>query len=909
MKQIFRPVLMVLAGFMAFSSTFANILYVKPGAGSSVWQEKSNVYTDLQVALASATNGDQIWVAGGTYKPTTGTDRSISFQLKDGVELYGGFAGDETELSQRNWRLNETILSGDIGTVGVVADNTYQVLQVIGSMNMTFQNLVIIDGVIIEKGYAHENSETFHSGGGLRVTQAKLRVVNTIIRECSSLWEGGGAHIDANSEVAFANTIFYGNCSYTGGALFDNGSSSVYNSLFYQNVASTEGAIYNNMSPVLIAVNSIFWENSRNLYNNIGHLSNIHVSYSCIQFGDIDNGNILTDPLFADIAENKFRLSENSPLISAGNRSLVPQWLECDFAGVPLSSGSINIGPFQGASGKLFEINTQDNKLFEKETTEVEISWEVFKNNQNDFVNFRLDYEKNNEPVVTVMGIEKNLYTIKNLNSSDIIKWRVIGYGTEGEEEISNWRTFIIKRGHPLYVTSEGKGDGTSWHEAMNLQEALNISIHSDQIWVAAGTYMPTEGTDRTISFDLKSGVELYGGFVGHETELSQRNWWVNETILSGDIGEVGVQTDNSYNVLSSIGTIINPITYSTKLDGFIVERGSSTFNNNRAGGGGLLMNHATPIISNIWFRHNITNRHGGAINNESIYLLNGTLQAQILNVLFTDNSSFNDGGAVYSANSRMLFYNCLFHNNYSEDEGGAISAMYSWRRFDVEVINSIAWGNDAKNGNIDFHNVVGVYSSIVQQDVGSYWGSGNVFSDPLLMDPENGNFMLKPGSPAIDAGRRDLLPKFLTRDFLGFPRAQGINVDMGPFERIVMANTMPANHAGAKESAFLGLEFRWGFKDGDIYDESVIPGMQYHIRVWESGKEESPLHDKVITPGGFFQTDYNTTSLAGFSSEKTYHWQIAMLQDDVEFWSNVTIFYIGHDHVIHVKEGSDGAN
>jgi hypothetical protein len=50
-------------------------------------------YADLQPVLTAAVSGTTIKVADGTYKPTSGTDRTISFVLKSGVGLYGGFAG------------------------------------------------------------------------------------------------------------------------------------------------------------------------------------------------------------------------------------------------------------------------------------------------------------------------------------------------------------------------------------------------------------------------------------------------------------------------------------------------------------------------------------------------------------------------------------------------------------------------------------------------------------------------------------------------------------------------------------------------------------------------------------------------------------------------------------------------
>src|SRR5204863_4701767 len=78
----------------------------------------STAFTTLPAALSAAAVGDEIWVAEGIYKPTTGTDRTISFQVPTGVRLFGGFGGfgtNESSLSQRNILLHKSILSGDIG--------------------------------------------------------------------------------------------------------------------------------------------------------------------------------------------------------------------------------------------------------------------------------------------------------------------------------------------------------------------------------------------------------------------------------------------------------------------------------------------------------------------------------------------------------------------------------------------------------------------------------------------------------------------------------------------------------------------------------------------------------------------------------------------------------------------------
>ncbi|HEY3171517.1 MAG TPA: hypothetical protein VGK86_02980 [Thermoanaerobaculia bacterium] len=116
--------------------------------------------------------------------------------------------------------------------------------------------------------------------------------------------------------------------------------------------------------------------------------------------------------------------------------------------------------------------------------------------------------------------------------------------------------------------TASGANDGTSWANAYtSLQSALAAAVSGDEIWVAAGTYKPTATADRTISLALKNGVGVYGGFAGTETMRSQRNPAVNITILSGDIGTVGVTTDNSYHVVTSDSTV----TSTGILDGFTV--------------------------------------------------------------------------------------------------------------------------------------------------------------------------------------------------------------------------------------------------------------------------------------------------------------------------------------------------
>ena len=80
--------------------------------------------------------------------------------------------------------------------------------------------------------------------------------------------------------------------------------------------------------------------------------------------------------------------------------------------------------------------------------------------------------------------------------------------------------------------------DGSTWcHAYLDLADALNDALPGDEIRVAAGTYMPKIGTGRLKTFQLKSGVAIYGGFAGcGEPDENARDFTTYETILSGDL-------------------------------------------------------------------------------------------------------------------------------------------------------------------------------------------------------------------------------------------------------------------------------------------------------------------------------------------------------------------------------------
>ncbi|NMC81245.1 MAG: hypothetical protein GYA63_00110, partial [Armatimonadetes bacterium] len=142
------------------------IVYVKPGGDDTKnglsWAnaKKSPQAAIDQAVLTSA----HVWIAAGTYIGT--------YQLKRGVMVYGGFAGSETSLNQRNIKGNPTILT------------SFQNGTVVSSEGNTTRDGGL-DGFIVERGYSTGN------GGGMNLAGQPI-IRNNIVRNCNASNWGGG---------------------------------------------------------------------------------------------------------------------------------------------------------------------------------------------------------------------------------------------------------------------------------------------------------------------------------------------------------------------------------------------------------------------------------------------------------------------------------------------------------------------------------------------------------------------------------------------------------------------------------------------------------------------------------------------------------------------------------------------
>jgi parallel beta-helix repeat protein len=294
------------------------------GNGSS-WED---AFVELRDAIDyvryEVEDVNEIWVAAGGYSP--GEDGTTKFEIPDGLKLYGGFAGGEDFISQRDIRANETFLFGDPNTINsptVLIDGSGDERLLSGftitdgryGVHVFSSSVAVIDQCVIEDNSSHGLA----TNGSTSIT-----IKNCIVRDNKR--EGVWLYNAGNVEMV--NCWVYNNGFASGspeGVLIEN----CQDSIVIRNCTiayNDDMGIYVDSSDyVPVVKNCILWGN--NASGTQLDDQDCNVTYSCVQGGAAGNGNISDDPDFAYVNDiwgvYSFRLMGDSPCVDTGDTSAV----------------------------------------------------------------------------------------------------------------------------------------------------------------------------------------------------------------------------------------------------------------------------------------------------------------------------------------------------------------------------------------------------------------------------------------------------------------------------------------------------------------------------------------------------------------------------------------------------------
>jgi hypothetical protein len=334
---------------------------------------------------------------------------------------------------------------------------------------------------------------------------------------------------------------------------------------------------------------------------------------------------------------------------------------------------------------------------------------------------------------------------------------------------VGSWGMATPVRAATLYVKHDAAGtnDGTSWGDAyVSLQSALATATVGDQIWVAAGVYQPSAPGGRDATFALVSDVAVYGGFVGAETALTERNWTANVTVLSGDIDANdtvdgnGVTTaiagSNAYSVVTADGVDATAV-----LDGFTICGGQSNgvggdWFDSLHSGGGIHNAGGTPVLANLVVAVNYAEYGAGMYN-----YVGG--DATLTDVVFRQNTAgnFGTGGGMYNYQSSPSLSGAEFLTNTATNEGGG---LYNYAS-NPTIRNATFSGNYATNSGGGMFNSFSsptITGSLFSGNGVTNWHGGGMYNNggaPVIRDSvfignaaKNGGGMANDASaPALD--------------------------------------------------------------------------------------------------------------------------------------------------------------
>lgn len=687
MRTLFRfyMLLLFLGSYLGIMAQ-TKIYYVSPtGVGDGTSWETT---TTLQTALQNAVAGDQIWVQG--FEQITSADQlyiapADGFSLKSGVQLYGGFKGDEPNVNSREtlgkpYQMKyRSVLSGDIKRDDVVdntnlifpanttrSDNATHVLNVNmvpASGNNKNTSPTIINGFSIGNGHADGSGE---KGGGIYIHGDNTGGGIFRIERCFLLnnyaTQGGAIYVDAevknvNNSTSLVNQcVVYNNAAgeraaveNAGGGLYLAGEATVVNSSIFNN---ENGGL--RLADGAKVVNSTV---SRNSSGGIDMIDDKAEGYNVANTIIWGNSTLSTQyrPKFKNSAFHEVEAgdSDGNIYVTAENR------------------GDTNAPMFDAPSLK----TSYDRDFNWRQTAYPLWSWNVLEGS--------VMLSKGDQ-----QSYDQSAYGSEDMAGNPRFNGSTIDIGAYEFQQMLSTRIRYVKS------VATGTGDGSSWENASgNLQNMIDELAKNNpqnlpgEVWVAAGTYVPQvqviSGTTYSASFLMRDGISVYGGFAGDEISKQEREvgkmpWnFVNKTILEGSYYEHSKTSWNESNHKWTLTSDSRHVVFFSPLP----SEGKSGFDK-------------STILNGVTIRGGYAQGGEGVADfmtdrGAGVYMgINATLEKCIV----TENSSTGNGGAVYMYGGRVM--NSLIYNNNADGDGGAVYVDNAGI-----VLASMLTNNSANNG------------------------------------------------------------------------------------------------------------------------------------------------------------------------------------------------------------------
>lgn len=694
MRTLFRLYIFSIMFICASVSVMAQskIYYVSPTANDTNDGLSWDNATTLTTALTKAVAGDQIWVQG--FEQITSADQLYiaptgGFSVKSGVQLYGGFAGTETKLTDREtlgkpYQMKyRSVLSGDINrndnsdNTNIIfpanttrQDNATHVLSVNMKPTSTSGNNntypTVINGFTIAGGHA-VGTDAAGKGGGIYISGDNTGGGNFRIERCflfnNYATQGGAVYVDA----AVKNV--------------NNGESLINQCVVYNNAASERSAVVNEGGGIYLdgaatVVNtSIFNNKNGGLRISSGSkVVNTTIARNTGAGVDMTETPSGTDPNVYNsiIWGNTFLSVENQPVFK---NSAFHEVTVTDAGAGTDNNGNVYVAKENrdAAAGPMFDapsVKTSYDRDFNWRQTAYPLwSWNVLEGS--------VMIDKGNGDFYV-----SGTYGNEDMAGKPRISGTSISIGAYEYQYLPASRIRYVK------PTATGTGDGRSWENASgNIQNMIdeladNANGQAGEVWVAAGIYTPQSqlisGTGYSASFRMRDGISVYGGFNADDPETSKLErakgtmpWdFTNKTILQAayyDHNDFS-WTNNKWTLTSDSRHVVwfapmpgeSAFTNVTTLDGVTIRggyaqggTGMDDFMTDR--GAGVYMDGANAYLSNCIVKENYATGNGGGV-----YLKNGRVQTSLI----YNNNADADGGAVYVENRGLVHRSMLANNS-----------------------------------------------------------------------------------------------------------------------------------------------------------------------------------------------------------------------------------------------------